>query len=171
MMKLPELLNIARRYFDRDLSPYFVEGAGFQIQLFLQSLDEVRRNELLKQGKNLYNFIEDFFTEFVIESEKKESEPVSKKVKTQTHYELLLNTIYTLHKLKLDYKDLTYRDASHLIRISTKDRFIEAIFSYERHMTSKQEYFEFKNAIYKIEDKSIDELKDMLDAIKMTRRK
>lgn len=159
-MKLPELLEIASVYFDRDITQYFIKGQGLNVLAFLEDLHSPEIDNLLKNPEAicitiLNEVIKPFLTEFegIERSNKENTSKVS-----QTYYKIIIDTIYNLNKIKFDYKELTYKDAYNILKTDQRNKAIEILYKYKSKLTDKEDLDDFNNGIKDIEDKDIDYL-------------
>ena len=148
-MKLPELLNTARLYFNLDLSQYFNE-AGLPSPAYLKTLDyKVILEFKLEEFMTIYN---EFWYE--ISKEHKDSDEIpDQKIKKRTGYEIIIDTIYVLTQLNIEYHDLTYQDASYLLYTHRRSKLRESIYNLKSRFKDNQD-----NVMLEVDTKNLHEM-------------
>jgi len=135
-VKLPELLNTARLYFNLDLSQYFNE-AGFDSPAYLKALSFEALEAF--DSETFFDLMNNFIAEInkgYIEDEPQEPR---KRTKNRTYYQLIIDTIYLLTKIKIDYQNLTYQDASYLLYAHNREEIIKAIYKLYKYVDNKKD--------------------------------
>ena len=149
-MKLPELLNTARLYFNLDLSQYFNE-AGFDSPAYLKALSYDALEAF--DSETFFDLMNNFIAEInkgYIEDEPQEAR---KRTKNRTYYQLIIDTIYLLTQIKIEYKDLTYQDASYLLYSHRRSELTKAIYGIKNNLKDSQEII-----MHEVDTKNLDEM-------------
>ena len=159
-MKLPELLNTARLYFNLDLSQYINE-AGFDSPAYLKTLSFEALEAF--DSETFFDLMNNFIAEInkgYIEDEPQEPR---KRTKNRTYYQLIIDTIYLLTKIKIDYQNLTYQDASYLIYSNSRDIITQNIYNLKSQFKDNNDHVMFEVDTKNLDEMTVSQMRKLYD--------
>lgn len=147
-MKLPELLEITRLFFDRH-----IEG-GFDPVLFMQGLSSEALKKFAKI-KNPQAWIISVLNEFVVK-QRDGGEYIKEDENTEqrTYFDSVCEIITALCKIGVDYKDIDYYTAHNILYHNSKNEAIRALYGLRVNLDRRKRR-EFDIFIKGIESKKL----------------
>ena len=159
-MKLPEMLEIAREYFDVELP---VTGGDINLSAWMRALSEEALEKFVKKKVRVDIFVHNFLQEFDtgIQIETGEEGRVKAKY-SRTYYEVVLDHIKTLSELHIDYTDITFKDAARICQSERLKNLITTLWNIRNQLKDD----DYKNIEF---DMAFTDLSDINEVNKLVR--